>query len=419
MDEFEISRSDGLVTLTAWHGVGARPSVPSGVEAIGDDAFSGRRVQSVELPQGLRVIGRRAFEKCARLEAVTLPSSVERVELEAFNGCSSLRRVSLGEGLRVIQPRAFWYCASLSEITLPASVTLIASRAFEGCSALRRVTVLNPGAEMDEYVFNETPYWNRLNALAQRCTVGRLGATDECPPTLALPEGATHIDTWAYSKSRIRAARLPSSLRTVGMNAFRDCKELTEVSMSPNTYYNYTNRLEPGDGIFAGCSSLKRVVLRGALKNYIWHDAKEPVLLRGFDPEKTFMGCTSLRSMEAWEVPLSAFPDAWRRFALNGFLEDGQRESHYLPAVAEEYHAALLQERPRLLSRAQNEAGFSLCQYLVSRQWLDQESFETVFRRASQLGDARTLSVLLEYRRRCLGQGKTGLENALEELDGE
>lgn len=417
MDGMEISQVEGLRTLTGWRGIGAHPSVPAGVEAIGDDVFSGRRILSVALPPGLRRIGRRAFEKCARLEEIILPSSVERIELEAFNGCSSLRRVSLGDGLRVIQPRAFWYCISLAEIVLPATLTLIASRAFEGCSALRQVTILNPGAEMDEYVFNETPYWDRLTALAERCTVGKWGATDECPATLMLPEGATHIDTWAYSKSRIRAARLPSSLRTVGMNAFRDCKELTEVSMSPNTYYNYTNRLEPGDGIFAGCSSLARVIFRGALKNYVWHDATEPVLLRGFAPEKTFMGCTSLRSMVAWEVPLSAFPDAWRRFALNGFLEDEQRRSHYLPAVAEEYRAALLLEKPRLIARAQSEAGFALCQYLLEEKWLNQEDFDAVFRRTSQLGDARTMSALMDYRRRCLGQARTGLENALEELD--
>ncbi|MCD8020551.1 MAG: leucine-rich repeat domain-containing protein [Clostridiales bacterium] len=51
---------------------------------------------------------------------------------------------------------------------------------------------------------------------------------------LILPEGITHIDLWAYSQSSIVSAYLPDSLRTIGMCAFKDCKNLKEVSMPPN-----------------------------------------------------------------------------------------------------------------------------------------------------------------------------------------
>ena len=419
MAEYELALQGGLVTLTAWRGIGSHPVVPEGVQALGDDVFAGRDIRAVTLPAGLKSIGRRAFEKCARLEAIALPGSVERIGLEAFSGCGALRQVSLGRGMRVVEARAFWYCPSLREITLPPSLRLLTSRAFEGCSSLREVNILNPGAEMDEYVFSQTPYWDRLMAQAEKCTLGQLGATADCPTTLALPEGATHIDTWAYSKSRIRFARLPGSLRTVGMNAFRDCRELTEVSMSPNTCYTYTNRLEPGDGVFAGCSALERVTFCGPLKDFVWHDAEEPVLLRGFDREKTFLGCTRLRSMVAREVPLAAFPPQWRRYALNGFLEDVQRECHYAPAVMEEYNLALDAERPRLVARAMGDPAFPLCQYLCARGWLDRESFGQLFRRAAEAGEPRTLSLLMDYQRHSLGAGTSALEVALEELADE
>ena len=419
MAEYELALQGGLVTLTAWRGIGSHPVVPEGVQALGDDVFAGRGIRAVTLPAGLKSIGRRAFEKCARLEAIALPGSVERIGLEAFSGCGALRQVSLGRGMRVVEARAFWYCPSLREITLPPSLRLLTSRAFEGCSSLREVNILNPGAEMDEYVFSQTPYWDRLMAQAEKCTLGQLGATADCPTTLALPEGATHIDTWAYSKSRIRFARLPGSLRTVGMNAFRDCRELTEVSMSPNTCYTYTNRLEPGDGVFAGCSALERVTFCGPLKDFVWHDAEEPVLLRGFDREKTFLGCTRLRSMVAREVPLAAFPPQWRRYVLNGFLEDVQRECHCAPAVMEEYNLALDVERPRLVARAMGDPAFPLCQYLCARGGLDRESFGQVFRRAAEAGDPRTLSLLMDYQRHSLGAGTSALEVALEELADE
>ena len=404
--EFELTREDSLTVLKVWSGRGAQAVVPEGVEVIGEEAFAGRRaLRAVTLPGTLRRIGTRAFQKCTALAEVFLPDSLEEIGTEAFNGCSSLEHVVWGEGLRLIRPRAFWSCIRLREVTLPASLRQIGSRAFEGCSSLERVALRNPGMEVDEYAFNETPYCNRLLALADRCMVGQLGATDACPPELVLPEGVTHIDLWAFSKSRIRTARLPSSLRTVGMCAFRDCKLLTEVSMSPNTYCNYRLRLDPGDGIFAGCSSLTRVILRGRLKNFTWYDASEPQLLRGFDPEKTFMGCTSLQSIVAWEVPLSAFPRVLKPYALNAFLEDADRDLHYAPQIADAYHEALVAMRAQLIARTQRDAGYALHQYLTSRRLIEAEEFDAILAHAAAHAEPQTIAALLAYQRQVLSPG--------------
>ena len=62
------------------------------------------------------------------------------------------------------------------------------------------------------------------------------------------------------------------------------------------------------DGIFSGCSQLEEITFRGPLKNFTWYDASRPQLLRGFHPEKTFIGCNRLRRMTAWEILLTDFP---------------------------------------------------------------------------------------------------------------
>lgn len=418
-EEFEIAPNQaGLRTLRAWNGYGSRVSVPEGIEAIGDDALSGKNVRQVDLPASLRFIGRRAFSKCLRLEELRLPDSVEEIDVEAFKECASLRGIEFGKGLQKIQARAFWYCSRLEKVELPESVQLIASRAFEGCSALRQVAIRNPGAEMDEYVFSETPYWNRLLERAEQCGIGKLGATPQCPETLILPEGMVHIDMWAYSKSRIRKAILPGSLRTIGRSAFRDCKELTEVSMSPNTYSTDCVALEVNDGIFSGCSSLRKVVFRGTLKHYPWYNAGPATLLRGFYPQRTFAGCVRLHAIEAWQVPFRSFPEEWRQYALNSFLEDGERDSHYLPEIVKEYDEALRGVRNVLIRRCERDHSWPLHQYLLSREVLDRESWQTVFDWAKEGDDPQVMAALLEYKDRRFAGARTAdtLLKALNDL---
>lgn len=415
--EFEIETVQGERTLKSWRGYGRQLTVPEGVEVIGEAALEGRGLRSVTLPGTLRRIGMRAFQKCVHLAEIELPPSVEQIGVEAFNGCTELKRVVFREGLRTIQARAFWNCPALAEADLPASVELIGSRAFESCSSLRQVTTRNPGVQVDEYAFNETPYCERLLRLADECTVGRLGASlADCPEALILPEGTTHIEHWGFSKSLIRRARLPSSLRTIGMCAFKGCTRLREVSMSPNSYCNYRLRLEPGDGIFAGCTALEQVTFRGGLRSFTWYDEEQPAVLRGCDREKTFMGCSRLRRILAWELPLAAIPAEWRQFAVNGFLEDIDRAGHYKPTVAAEYNAYLRGCREQLILRTEIDHSYPLHQYLLEQRLLDEEAFDAVFRWAQGRAEPQTIAALLTYQNIVLRRSNW-LDGALAELD--
>lgn len=412
---FIIETRDGLITCLGYGGLGSLPPIPEGVEAIADDAFAGRRIAQLILPATLRRIGRRAFLKCAGLERVHIPDGVELIDVEAFNGCQSLRHLHLGRGLQSLQARAFWYCISLKALVLPPSLQLVGPRAFEGCDSLSRVEVQCPGAEFDEYVFNETPYWHCLLKQAELATPGRLGLTPECPEVLTLPEGHTHIDLYAYARSNIRVARLPGSLRTMGMCAFRDCKRLEEVSLSPNTYCNHHLPLEAGEGIFAGCSALHTVTLNGPLKNFTWSGARAPELLKGFHPEKTFLGCVKLRRIRAWQVPLSAFPDHWIPWALNGYLEDEDREIHYAPQVAREYDRLLYERRDWILGLARRLGERPIVGYLCARRMLNREDCDAIAPLALNRQDAACAALLLNYRHRVLAPAAS-LMDALDEL---
>ena len=309
--------------------------------------------ETVHIPSDVHTIGRRAFYKCTSLITLCLPSSVKVIETEAFYGCHCLKDILFSDGLLEIHHRAFWFCSSLGSVTLPHSIMTIGSRAFECCTALRSADIGNPSVEIDEYAFNETAYWHNSLKKAASCHSG--SDPKFCPDELRLPEGITHIDIWSYAGSNIKRVWLPNSLRTIGMCSFKDCKQLREISMTPNVYCNYRLKPGPSDGIFSGCEQLEHVIFRGELRSFVWYDSEQPEFLRGFDPEKTFMRCTEL-------VPL----------------------------------------HPQLIQRTRSDHNYALHEYLMEHRLITTENFEIIFKYASDSEAPDLIAALLEYKHKIL-----------------
>lgn len=81
--------------LLEYRGASVDAVVPSGVTAIGPQAFACfDRLKSVTLPNGVEIIEHGAFSGCVSLSSIIIPDSVEYISLDAFEGCERLSQVS-------------------------------------------------------------------------------------------------------------------------------------------------------------------------------------------------------------------------------------------------------------------------------------------------------------------------------------
>ena len=100
--------------------------VDPSVISIGERAFYDcEHLEEVELYQGLRDVGDRAFRNCRRLVRVAFPSTVRSIDESAFQDCASLAEAGLREGLVGIGWGAFRGCVSLVRVTVPSTVEFV------------------------------------------------------------------------------------------------------------------------------------------------------------------------------------------------------------------------------------------------------------------------------------------------------
>lgn len=167
--------NDVLEKYTEENGV-TEVVIPDGVKIIGERAFENcRNIESVIIPDGVTEIGKFAFYLCSALLDISIPKSVEKIGDEAFystlwlwknlkenslliiNGLLIKSNASgdavIPHGVKRIENYAFYGCSRLTSITIPESIESIGKEAFRYCANLSCVTLVS---DNDSLTVNST-----------------------------------------------------------------------------------------------------------------------------------------------------------------------------------------------------------------------------------------------------------------------
>ena len=120
----------GLHTLT----------IEGPIESMGLAAFyECTKLETISFGENIKTIGEQAFQGCSSLTKVTIPDSVTSIGEEAFYECTKLETISFGENIETIGRWAFTGCSALTNVTIPKNVTTIESGTFKKCSKLEYI----------------------------------------------------------------------------------------------------------------------------------------------------------------------------------------------------------------------------------------------------------------------------------------
>lgn len=100
----------------------------------------------------IKIIDGYGFSGCKSLEYLDLVN-LEDVASVAFEGCSGLKEIKLGDKLTLISNGLFKDCTSLEKVDIPDTVTSIGNKAFYNCKALKDIKFPNSLEGLGREVF--------------------------------------------------------------------------------------------------------------------------------------------------------------------------------------------------------------------------------------------------------------------------
>ena len=219
-------------------------SLPSTLESIGQNAFSGTKIQTITIPSSVTSIDTLAFSNSA-LTSITIPDTVTYLGPSAFAKCRYLTHITLGEGITEINQGLFantpalesvelgsnvqrigrWLTtdSGLESITVPASVIWISSSAFSARSAdsLKEVIVEDGNAI---YSSENGVLYDREKTELIRFLPAMETDSFEIPDTVRY----LGDNSFLYAEN-LEHVTLPDGLEFIGLEAFSLCTSLKEM----------------------------------------------------------------------------------------------------------------------------------------------------------------------------------------------
>ena len=302
----------------------------TGVEIINQFAFEFcQNLSSIKFPNSIQEIYPEAFV-CTGLTSISIPKSVTRIGVVAFEACEKLASITVEEGNKVydsrnncnaiINTRYNDLIVGCKNTVIPASVTGISQSAFEGSTGLTSIEIpskvkyIGPGAFIH----------SGLTSITIPKSVSNIGevAFADCfnLSTIIVEEGNTTFDSRDNCNAIIntktnelisgcKATIIPNTVTAIGKRAFEGHETLTEIiipnsvtSIAENAFYRTcieslhipSSVTTIGSQAFGGCYKLKTITFEKWPENvgskivFYGSNALEKVIV--FDREPTAIG---------------------------------------------------------------------------------------------------------------------------------
>ena len=263
-------RDDGTIEITKYNGSTSNLNIPSTIDGkqvsyIGSDSFRGNKY----------------------LNSVTIPDSVKVIQSRAFAECSNLSTLKFGKNVEKIYDYVFFQ-TNITEITLPEKLNHISGIAFLGNCVIKNINV---DANNKNFSSNNGIVFSKDKKKIVLYPQGKTEKAYTIPSTveeicdsafsyaqvesITIPSSVKKFGNYVFSSTNITSITIPSTVTEMGYGPVADCQKLISANIQS------TVKVLPYD-MFNGCTSLKNVTLNDNIEEIY---------------NRAFYGCKSLSNI--------------------------------------------------------------------------------------------------------------------------
>lgn len=159
--------------------------------------------------------------------------------------------------------RAFFYVTGITEVQLPEGLKSIGANAFYNCPKLEKANIPSTVTEIGSSPFYGTPVINNAAGniiYMDKCVIGSKSAN--LSGALTVADGTRVIAGMAFSMCNgVTSLSLPSSVVSIGENAFQGCTAMTKADLS-----KCTKMTSIPNGAFTNCKALTSILLPSGIR---------------------------------------------------------------------------------------------------------------------------------------------------------
>lgn len=234
--------------------------------SIGRSAFQNCTAMSeLTLGDSISSIGEYAFGGCESLVNVVIPDAVSQLSDYSFRNCSSLQSFTIGQNVAQIGSYVWVGCSNLTDITVPANTLKIGDRSFQGCTSLSQLIIsdrkekLSLGSNGSKSFFSDCPLdYVYIGGKISYNTSSSYGYSPFYRNTtlrsvVITDEEDTLYDNEFYGCTNLQEVKLGDGVKQIGNWAFSGCAKLNS--------FTFGSGLESiGKEAFSDCTSLTKLV---------------------------------------------------------------------------------------------------------------------------------------------------------------
>ncbi len=241
-------------------------------------AFEKCKLNSIQIPNSVDMIGSYAFKDCPNLTKVDIPDKVYWIETGLFKNCSKLQSVKITNNVNLIREYAFSGCSSLTSIEIPSKVTSIGTNAFSGCSSLSELIIQDSWNAIQivskysfDIPFEDCPlkniyigrnYYRQTpsdSSISYDLFAGYYLASTTCLESVTIGDKVTTIRENSFiSNENLTTINIGKNVSAIERSAFWGCTKLTSLEI-PNRVTSI------GENAFSKCTGLTSLEIPGSV----------------------------------------------------------------------------------------------------------------------------------------------------------